>query len=97
MGFSWPATFEIYHYILYVLAVIISLNALGIVFYPKIKKLTIFSSAIGVLIFSLMILFFFFKFMGVNAPTAITFGLYSLILLIVDLLTFRALIKRKEA
>jgi len=96
-GLSWPVTFEIYHYVLYVLAAVVSFNALGILYYPKFKNLAIFSSTIGIFLFSLMILFFFFKFISVNVLTAITFGFYSVILLIVDLLTFKVLIKRKVA
>lgn len=94
LGFSWPATFEIYHYVLYVLAIIGSLNVLGIMFYPKFKNAAIFSSLIGLFLIGLMALFFFFVFLNVNAPTAITYGFYSVILLSVDLLTFKALINK---
>jgi hypothetical protein len=93
LGISWPASFEIYHYMLYVLAITTSLNALGVLAYPRFKNITILSSLFGLCLFSLMILFFFFKFIDVHASTAIIFGLYSVILLIVDLLTFKALTK----
>ena len=95
LGISWPLSFEIYHYGLYALAVIGSLNVLGI-FFPKFAKLAFFSSLIGLFLISLMILFFFFIFISVNAPTAVIYGLYLVLLLIVDLLTFNA-IRRKEA
>lgn len=93
LGLAWPKTFEIYHNILYILATIISLNGLGLVSYPLFKKLTIFSSIIGMFVFSLMILFFFLVFITVNTSTAVTFGLYSLILLALELLIFRTLAK----
>src|SRR3989344_3324513 len=70
-GFSWPLTFEIYHYALYVLAIIESLNVLGIIFYPKFKQIALASSLIGLFLISLIALFFFFKFISVNALTAI--------------------------
>lgn len=97
LGFSWPATFEIYHYVLYILCIIVSLNALGVVFYPRLKKIAIFSSGIGIFLFSSMILFFFLKFISVNVPNAITFGLFSVVLLIVDFLTLKALTIQKAA
>lgn len=93
LGISWPMSFEIYHYALYILTIIGSLNVLGIIFYPRLKKITIPSSFAGIFLFSLMILFFFFKFITVNAPTAIIYGLYSVTLLIVDLLTLKVLIR----
>ncbi len=96
LGVSWPMSFEIYHYILYVLTSILSLNVLGIVFYPKLKKLAIFSSMIGTFLFSLIILFFFFIFLNVNVSTSIVYGIYFVILLIVDLLTLKALIKERK-
>ena len=96
LGVSWPMSFEIYHYVLYILAVIISLNALGILFYPKFKNIAIFSSMIGIFLISLTILFFFFIFTSVNFSTAVVYGLYSVILLIVDILTFKVLIKGKR-
>jgi len=98
LGVSWPMSFKIYHYVLYIFAVIISLNALGILFYPKFKNVAIFSSIIGMFLFSLIILFFFFQFIKVNLSTAVVYGLYSVVLLIVDILTFKALIRgQKEA
>lgn len=98
LGFSWPATFEIYHYVLYVLAIIGSLNVLGIISYPKFKKIAIASSLTGIFLFSLIVLFFFVKFISVNLPTAIIYGLYSIILLTADILTFKALmLGQKEA
>lgn len=96
-GFSWPATFEIYHYILYVLAIIVTVNASGVLFYPRFKNVTIFSLIIGAFLFSLIILFFFFRFININAPTAIAYGFYSVSLLTVDLLTLKAFVKQKAA
>jgi|SRR3989344_826525 len=95
LGFSWPTTFEIYHYVLYALVIIGSLNALGIIFYPKFKQITLISSLIGLFLISSIVLFFFFKFINVNAPTAIIYGLYSVVLLIADFLTFQTLITRQ--
>lgn len=98
LGFSWPETFKIYHYVIYALAITGILNVLGIIFYSKLRKIAILSSGIGIILISLMILFLFLKFTNVNAPTAIVYGLYSVVLLIVDFLTFKTLtIKRKEA
>lgn len=98
LGLSWPATFEIYHYALYMLAIIASLNVLGIIFYPKLKKITIASSLAGIFLFSSMILFFFLKFINVNTSTAIAYGLYSVVLLIVNILTFNTfMLGQKEA
>jgi len=96
LGISWPDTFEIYHRVLYVLATIISLNGLGIVFSPKLKKITIFSSILGMIAFSLMILFFFFKFITVNAANAMVLGVYSIILLTMEVLIYKA-VRQKEA
>lgn len=98
LGISWPMSFEIYHYGLYALALIGSLNVLGIIFYPKFRKITLLSSLFGIFFISLMVLFFFFQFIKVNPSTAIIYGFYSVVLLIVNLLTFKALItRRKEA
>ncbi len=97
LGVSWPMSFEIYHDILYILAVIGTLNVLGIIFYPKFKRTAVVSSTIGLFLLSLMTIFFFFKFINVNVPTAITYGTYSVVLLIADILTFKALTKRIEA
>lgn len=96
LGISWPMSFEIYHYTLYALATIASFNVLGILFYPRLRKTAITSSLIGIFLLSLFILFFFFKFINVNAPTAIIYGLYSVILLIVDALTFKFLTKKQK-
>lgn len=96
-GLKWPETFEIYHYILYTLGITISLNALGIVFYSRFKNAAIFSSIIGIFLFSAMILFLFFKFINVNHLTAITYGLYSVVLLILDWLTLKALVMKRRA
>ena len=90
LGVSWPTTFEIYHYVIYSLAIIGSLNVLGIIF-PKFKQIAITSSSIGIALISLMVLFFFFKFTSVNLSTAIVYGFYSVILLIVDIQTFKTL------
>lgn len=89
-------SFEIYHYVLYVLAIIGSLNALGAIFHPKLNKAVIASSFTGVIVIPLMILFFFFQFIKVNVPAAIVFGLYSVILLIVDILTLKTFIGTKK-
>ncbi|MBI4096252.1 MAG: hypothetical protein HY425_00870 [Candidatus Levybacteria bacterium] len=98
MGISWPLSFEIYHYILLLLAIIGSLNALGVIFYPKFNKAVIASSLIGLFLISAIVLFFFLQFISVNALTAVIFGLYSLLLLIVDALTFQTFIaEQKEA
>lgn len=96
-GLIWPVTFEIYHYILYALGIVISLNALGIVFYSRFKNVAIFSSTIGIFLFTLMVLFFLLKFINVNASTAIIFGLYSVVLLILDWLTLKALVMKQKA
>lgn len=98
LGVSWPMTFEIYHYVIYSLIIIGSLNVLGILLYPRFKKAAILSSAIGIFFISLMVLFFFFQFISVNALTAIIYGIYCVVLLIVDILTFKALtMRQKEA
>ncbi len=89
LGVSWPTSFEIYHYVLYTLVVIGSLNALGTVLYPKLNKAVIVSSLTGAIIIPLMILFFFFQFVKVNVSTAIIFGIYSVMLLTIDILTFK--------
>ena len=93
LGISWPVSFEIYHYALYALAIIGSLNVFGILFYPRLKNAAIFSSLIGIFLISLMVLFLFFVFIKVNPPTAIIYGFYAVLLLIVDTLTFKALIR----
>ena len=97
LGISWPMSFEIYHYIIYILVIIGSLNALGIIFYPKFKQIALASSLTGLFLMPLMILFFFFIFINVNLSTAIIYGLYSVLLLVVDILTFKAFIAGKEA
>lgn len=94
LGFSWPMTFEIYHYVLYTLALIVNLNLLGIILYPKFKHIAMASSLAGLFLILPMILFFFLVFINVNLPTAIIYGLYSVALLIVDWFTFKALIKK---
>jgi len=97
LGITWPESFELYHCILYVLGIIISLNGVGILFFPKFKKLTIFSSIIGAVLFSLMILFFFFKFITVNLSTAIVLGFYSIILLTMEVLILKVVTRQKAA
>lgn len=94
LGVSWPMSFEIYHYVLYALAIIGSLNVLGILFYPKFKQIALVSSIIGLFLIPLMVLFFFFQFIKVNPSTALIYGFYSVVLLIVDILTFKALLKK---
>lgn len=97
-GVSWPMSFEIYHYTLYALVTIASLNALGILLYPKLRYAALFSSLFGIFLIPPMILFFFFVFININALTAIIYGQYCVILLIVDILTFKTLLrKQKEA
>jgi hypothetical protein len=96
-GFRWPMTFEIYHYVLYVLGIVIALNGIGILFLPKYKKITNLLSVIGGILFSLIMMFFFFIFTKVNFPTAVIFGLYSAILLFMELLIFRASANQRVA
>lgn len=101
-GISWPTSFEIYHYVLYLICIILSLNVLGIIFYPKFKKLAVFSSTIGTFLFSLIILFFFFVFLNFSGSipiaTPLVYGSYFMTLLILDILTLKVLTKgRKEA
>jgi hypothetical protein len=92
-GLSWPTTFEIYHYVLYVLGIIISFNALGVLIYPRLRRIVAITSLIGVFLFLLIALFFFFKFIVVKFSTAIIFGIYSTIFLLVSLLTHEKVIK----
>lgn len=89
---SWPVTFEIYHWIILIIGVVGLINVLGLVF-SKMKPLAKLSSLVGLFLFSFMILFFFFVFISVNAPTAVIYGSYSVILLIVDWITFKSLSK----
>ncbi|MDP2637878.1 MAG: hypothetical protein Q8P26_02360 [Candidatus Levybacteria bacterium] len=97
-GVNWPLTFEIYHYVLYLLAIVGSINVAGILFYPKFKKTAIASSLTGVILTAIMSLFLFFPFMKVDIPTSVTYGSYSVILWAVNLLTFRTLTaEQKEA
>ena len=95
LGVSWPMTFGIYHYVLYALIIIASFNVLGIIFYSKFKRAAIVSSLIGLFLISSMILFFFLHFINVNKSTAVIFGLYSVVLLIIDWMTFKTLIIRR--
>ena len=94
-GISWPMTFEIYHYTLIIISLIFSFNILGLTF-SKWREMAIFSSATGIPIFSAMILFFFFLFTQVNPPTAIIYGIYSLLLFIVNLSTLSILTGGKK-
>lgn len=96
LGFAWPVTFEIYHWTLLIIGVIGMINVLGLVF-PNMKSIAKISSLIGLFLFSLMILFFFFIFINVNALTAVIYGFYSVVLLIVDWLTFKALTRQRAA
>lgn len=94
LDISWPLSFEIYHLILLILAIIGAVNVLGIVFYPKWKVLARISSFAGLFLTLSMFLFFLFPFMRTNPPTAIIYGIYSLLLFIVNLLTFITLTKK---
>ena len=96
LGISWPMTFEIYHYVLYILAIIGNINVLGIISYPKFKRITLASSIVGLFLIISMVLFFFFIFLSVNASTALIYGLYCVVLLIANALTFK-LTRQKEA
>lgn len=87
---SWPMSFEIYHWALLSLAIIGSFNILGLTF-VKFRSAARISSFIGIFLTTFIILFFFFIFISVNVSTAIVYGVYSLFLLIVDLLTLLAL------
>lgn len=93
-GVSWPASFEIYHYAIYALVIIGCLNILGILFHSKLRSMAIFSSLIGLFLIPPIILFFFVQFINVNFSTSIIYGFYSVVLLIVDILTFKALLKK---
>lgn len=94
LGISWPATFGIYHLVLLLVGVIGLINVLGLVF-SNMQPLAKLSSLAGIFLFSLIVLFFLVKFASVNLPTAIIYGIYSVILLIADLLTFKALVTRQ--
>lgn len=96
-GLHWPMTFEIYHYVLYVLGIVIALNGIGILLLPKHKKITNLVSIIGGILFLLIMMFFFFIFTKVNFLTAFIFGLYSAILLFMELLIFKASVNQKAA
>lgn len=96
LGISWPMSFEIYHYALYALALVGSLNILGIISYPKLRYAALFSSLIGIFLISLMVLFFFFIFIRVNVLTAIIYGQYCVILLTIDILTFKTLLRKPK-
>ncbi|MBI2028494.1 MAG: hypothetical protein HYT07_02680 [Candidatus Levybacteria bacterium] len=93
LSVSWPITFEIYHLGLVVLTLIISINALGLTFL-RIRPIAKISSFLGLFLITAIFLFFLFPFMKVNASTAIIYSIYFLFLLIVDLSTFLALIKK---
>jgi hypothetical protein len=93
-GINWPQTFELYHIVLYILCLVGALNAFGVLIYPKLKKLTAFSATIGIILTSLMILFFFLKFIGVNILNAVILGIYSIILLILNISTLKAAIRK---
>lgn len=92
-GIGWPMTFEIYHYCLYVLGPIIALNALGILIYPKFKKLFSIISFFGTILLFLVVIFLFFKFTTVNLSTAIILGTYSIVLLFITYKTFKFVVK----
>ena|SRR3989344_5749407 len=94
LGISWPATFQIYHLVLLILAVIGSLNVLGIVFYPQWRLIAQISSFVGIFFLTLMSLFFLFLFINVNPLTSFIYGFYCIVLLVVDVLTFKAIAKK---
>lgn len=96
LGVSWPMTFEIYHYGIYALIAIGIINTLGILFYPKMKKAVVFSSLAGIPLFSLFILFILLQFVKINLPTAFAYGIYSISLLTVDLITLKVFLKQKK-
>lgn len=91
IGISWPLSFEIYHYVIFALIVVGSLNILGILFYPKFIRVALFSSLIGAFLISLILLFLFLVFIKINPSTAIIYGLFFIVLLTADLLTFETL------
>lgn len=95
LGISWPITFEIYHWTLLIIGAIGVINVLGL-FFSNMKSAAKISSFIGLFLFSLMVLFFFLVFINVNPPTAIIYGLYSVALLIIDWLTFKALTNKQK-
>jgi len=92
LGIIWPTTFKIYHITLYILAIVLSFNVLGIVLHPRLKKNAAFFSLIGIFLLSLITLFLFFKFVSVNFLTGIIYGLYAVILLIANVLTYKVLL-----
>ena len=96
LGISWPITFNIYHLVLLILAIIGSFNILGIVFFPKWRLFAQISSSAGICMTTLMVLFFLFLFTKVNVSTAIIYGIYSLLLFILSLITFFALLGDKK-
>ena len=93
-GIFWPMTFQIYHIVLLILAIIESINVLGIVFYPKWIQFAKASSFAGIILTLGMILFFLFPFMKVNPSTAFIYGIYSLLLFVVNLSTFISLTRK---
>lgn len=95
LGVSWPVTFEIYHWTLLIIGTIGVINILGLVF-SNMKSIAKISSLIGLFLFPLMILFFFFIFISINVLTAVIYGFYSVALLIMNWLTFKALITRQK-
>ena len=90
LGISWPASFKIYHFILVLLALVGTLNVLGIIYYPKWKKIAYTSSFAGLFLIFFMLMFFLFLFINVNPTLSLIYSFYSLFLLIVDALTFYA-------
>lgn len=96
LGVAWPATFKIYHYVLYILSIVGVFNILGVFYYPKFKRIAIFSCWIGVFLLSAIFLFFLFVFIKINLSTSIIYGFYSLILLLIDKLTLKVLFKKQK-
>jgi hypothetical protein len=96
LNISWPATFNLYHYTLYALSIILSINTLSVLFYPRLRQIAIISSSIGAVLLLLIVLFFIFVFTRVNLSVSIVYGLYSMILLVVDLLTLKILLGSKK-
>lgn len=95
LGISWPLSFKIYHAILLSLAIIATLNMLGLT-YTNWKRAATVSSFLGVFLISFMVIFYLFFFIKVDLSTALTYGAYSVFLWIVNLLTLYSLTIYKQ-